>query len=351
MVSYNLRLVKGGGALFVLLWNLLLFSYQTSALGNLVDLVLAQKVLQRSSTAAHDDQELSSSDWRPVPDHPERQLPWVRLVVSAMLSDCLPKLLYPLAGLLADAKLGRYKVMRYSLWIMWVGSFLLNLISIAKYLGFLLEPTKEDLFTSKYTIPLYGVIYLINALGTAGYHVNIIPFGIDQMEGASGEEIASFVHWYYWTRNFNFGIVVHFVLQYIIFQNSGTSAESLRRLELSILLVQMALVTAAVSLDFIFSSRLYKDVKIYDTVQKIKNITRFVCKHKHPVGRRMAYTFTYQEPPARSDFAKVSYGGPYKDDEVEEVVSFWRILVVLLAVGFGVLLIQTVRGCHMLHMQ
>lgn len=316
-VVYNFRRLKGSGVLFVLLWSLLVFSYQQSAMGNLVDLLL--------TTGSH-----------------EKAEPWVSTFAAGMLSDCLTKMLYPLAGWLADAKLGRYRVMRYSLWIMWVGSVLIMLTSIARYVFmFVVEPGEKDAII-KYTLPLYAVIYVINTVGMAGFHVNVIPFSIDQMEGgASGESIAALVHWYYWTRNFNFGIIVQFAVQYI-FSYCTDDIEYRRRLDLYVLLIQMIFLTAAVCLDFTFSSKFLKDPKIHNPVKKVKDISAFILKHDQLVGQRKAHTFSYEAPPTRSDFAKQSYGGPYEDDEVEEVTSFWRIVVILLLAGFGAFLIQTV---------
>ena len=308
--SYNFRRVKGGGVLFVLLWNLLVFSYQQSALGDLVDLVVRQI--------------------------PKPTDPYKVVIVGALLSNYLPRLLYPFAGWLADAKLGRYKVMRYSLWAMWIGSALLILISTIRY-------TVNGVDGTDSVILPVVVIYFINAVGLAGYHVNVIPFGIDQMEGASGEQIASFVHWYYWTRNFNFGVIIQglppiFMKEYCKNPNSYYN----KTIDIGLLLVQMTFLTAAVCLDFIFSNKLYKDAKIHRTVEKVKDISTFVAKHSQPVGHRKAYTFTYEAPASRSDFAKKSYGGPYKDEEVEEVMSFWRIVTLLLTVGFGSFLIENV---------
>ena len=321
-MSYNLRRVKHGGALFVLLWNLLVFSYHQSALGNLVGLVMQYK-----KNAPGRDPE-----------------PWDTALASALLSDFVPKLLYPLAGWLADAKLGRYKVMRYSLWVIWVGSILLILTCILRYSLRLVHSVDNNKIVY-YTLPIFCVVYLVNAVGIAGYHVNVIPFGIDQMEGASGEEITSFLHWYYWTRNFNFGVFIQVGIQFLY----GYCSEDYRdyqerhqRYELYSLLMQMVFLTAALSLDFLFSSKLHKDVKIHNPVRRVRQISAFILKHSRPVGRRRAYTYTYDTPPSRSDFAKQSYGGPFEDDEVEDVTAFWRIVVFLLSVGFGVFLIQTV---------
>lgn len=318
--AYNFRRVKGGGVLFVLLWNLLVFSYQESALGDLADLVVRR---------------IGPTE------------PYVVVIIGALLSSSfLPRLLYPFAGWLADAKLGRYKVMRYSLWAMWIGSALLVVMSTVRYLIIEYEPVShieanDDLHY--YIVPVV-VIYLINAVGLAGYHVNVIPFGIDQMEGASGEQIASFVHWYYWTRNFNFGVIIQGIPTFKFDSKYCKNQDKYftKTVDISLLLAQMTFLTAAVCLDFVFSNKLHKDVKTHSTVKKVKDISTFVARHSQPVGHRRAYTFTYEAPASRSDFAKKSYGGPYKDEEVEEVMSFWRIVTVLLTVGFGSFLIENV---------
>ena len=104
----------------------------------------------------------------------------------------------------------------------------------------------------------------------------------------------------------------------------------------------MTFLTAALCLDFLFSSKLFKDVKIHDPVKKVTKISAFISKHKHPVGQRQAHTYTYDTPPARSDFAKVTYGGPFEDDAVEEVVSFWRIVLFLLVLHFAAFVVQSV---------
>ena len=322
MGSYNFRRLKGTSVLYVLLLNLLLFSYHQSALGNLANLVAGNE--QNSSLVSQ---------------------PWHLTVIIAVLSDVFPKLLYPFAGWLADAKLGRYKVMRYSMWMMWIGSVLLILTSILCYVLLSVDYVKDNDITT-YATPVFVVVYIVNALGIAGYHVNLIPFGIEQMEGPSGEQIASFIHWYYWTRNFNFGVIVQLGIRMMApsYCDNGqnTRDESQQRHDLIIFIIQMFFLSAAVSLDFLFSSKLFKDAKIHNPVKKVRKISSFIMKHSQPVGRRSPFTYTYDIQPSRSDFAKKSYGGPFEDDEVEDVTSFWRMALFLLSTGLGVFMIQTV---------
>ena len=96
--------------------------------------------------------------------------------------------LYLFAGWLADVYFGRYKVMKVSIWAMWLGSvggtlllefYSLSSVDALKYISVV-------------------VAYIGTAIGSSGFIVNAVPFGTDQMLGASSEEISSFIHWFFW---------------------------------------------------------------------------------------------------------------------------------------------------------
>ena len=67
----------------------------------------------------------------------------------------------------------------------------------------------------------------------------------------------------------------------------------------------------------------------YKTVFKVLNFAR---RHNYPL-QRSAFTYTGDENPGRIDFAKERYGGPFTTEQVEDVKTFLRILVVLVALG------------------
>ena len=62
------------------------------------------------------------------------------------------------------------------------------------------------------------------------------------------------------------------------------------------------------------------------------SIIKFAKSHKHPL-RRSAFTHCDNYIPSRFDFAKERFGGPFTTEQVEDVKTFLRILVVLLAIG------------------
>ncbi len=311
----NFRLPKGSGSLFILVLNLLVFSYQQGAGYNLVTLITDTKAGKNMD-------------------------PWFSAFLSAIVIDCLPKLFYPIAGWLADAKYGRYKVIRGGLLTMWVAAVLLLTTSIVKFMVSDLPSTDDNIVTIL-TIPAVVAIYFISAVGTACFHVNIIPFGIDQMEDGSSEQISSFLYWYYWTRNMNFGIIVQFAISSTPYY-CNASYHGKDAYDLVISLLQVTFLACAFCLDRLWCKDLNVDPKIHYPIKKVFDISKYICEHDKQVGYRRAHTYTYDTPPSRSDFAKETYGGKFSEDDVEDVVAFWRIITFLLSIGTGIILTQSV---------
>ena len=61
-------------------------------------------------------------------------------------------------------------------------------------------------------------------------------------------------------------------------------------------------------------------------------VFKFAKSHKHPL-RRSVFTHSDDYIPSRLDFAKERFGGPFTTEQVENVKTFIRILLVLFAVG------------------
>ena len=66
--------------------------------------------------------------------------------------------------------------------------------------------------------------------------------------------------------------------------------------------------------------------------KRVYNIINFAKNHKHPL-RRSAFTHNDNHIPSRLDFAKERFGGPFSTEQVENVKTFLRMLVILFAIG------------------
>lgn len=299
----RIRWINNKGALMVLAWNLLVFSYQYQALDSILKLIPGYK----------------QNKWDP----------WKKMSTFIALEASLPLLLYPLAGWLADTKFGRYRVMKSSMWIMWVACIILLIDHL------LLQYVKNAHLLS---VPVVVVVYVVNAIALAGFQANIIPFGLDQMEDASAEQYSSFVHWYYWTRNFSLGLVVTIVLYSV---SHCPIPEHSDKIDFIVLLLEVGLLSLALILDFCFSRVLVKEPKAQNPLQIVFKVSMFVARHKQPVGQRSAITYD-RGYYSRVDLATLPYGGPFDVEDVEAVKTFWRMIIFLAITASASIPIYTV---------
>ena len=222
----------------------------------------------------------------------------------------------PLAGWLADARVGRYKVIRCSIWIMWSTTVLATVSSV---IAQLIEGYSS--INSKVQLSLYAFI----AIGFGGYGANIIQFGLDQLHDASTTEIKSFIIWYVWTA-LNNGITVDFISACLSMQHMA-----IRQLLLC------ANLTLALSLLFCCNHWLIKEPVKHNSFKLVYKVIRYAIRNKYP-RQRSAFTYCEDELPSRIDFGKSRYGGPFTTEQVEDVKTFLRVLPVIIVGGafFGV---------------
>ena len=224
----------------------------------------------------------------------------------ATLAWCLS---LPIAGWLADIYCTRYKVICCSMWIMWVASIL----STVSYIISQMVDTYSQI--NKY---ITRVVLIFMGFGYGGYQANVILFGLDQLHDASTEEITSFISWYVWTYLCS-GVVVHFTYACLI---GGY-------LVFNYLWVCICLSLALILL-LLFHKSLLKEPPATqkNPFQLIRNVLGYAVKNKHP-RMRSAFTYCENERPSRMDFGKTKYGGPFTTEQVEDVKTFLRILVVV----------------------
>ena len=272
-LTYKPRLVKNKGAILVLVWNYLIMNY----------------VIYISSYKNY------------------RQAQAVIAIVWLVGFSLVP----PIAGWLADAHTGRYKMIRWSIWIMWIATVITTASSVV-----------AQLVENYHIINAYVFKCLIAVTGIAcgAYQANIIQFGIDQLNDASTTEITSFIIWYVMTA-INGGSIIDF-----IFACLGKWYEIIRNL-----LMCLNFTLALVSM-LCFNHWLIKEPVKQNPFRLVYRIIKYAIKNKHP-RCRSAFTYCEDELPSRIDFGKSKYGGPFTTEQVEDVKTVLRHIPLVIVGG------------------
>ena len=80
--------------------------------------------------------------------------------------------------------------------------------------------------------------------------------------------------------------------------------------------------------DFLLSPKwLIIEPKSPQSLKLIIRVLKFAAKHKAPVNRS-SLTYWEEDIPSRIDLGKSKYGGPFTTEQVEDVKTFFKLLVV-----------------------
>jgi len=220
---------------------------------------------------------------------------------SISLLLCLPM------GFIADRYFGRAKVLNCC----WIFLFVAQLIFSTYFAIFYFITNEESKFIVVLTIGI-----LINSLSLAGIRVNLISFGADQMESASSEQFSSYFHCYYWCRTI--GLLIAYSLGAYLVAAHGEVA-----LFLSTIAAMAGMVTNCTAYKWFI-----KTTKRTNPVLLIYHVLRYAATKKKP-AERSAFSYDDRSEPSRIDLAKKTHCGIFNDEQVEDVKTFLRILVVI----------------------
>ena len=151
---------------------------------------------------------------------------------------------------------------------------------------------------------------------------NTIQFGVEQLADAPSVEVTRFIRWAGWT--WFLGSVI------------GATVSSFQGLSY---ILYPTIVTLAISTDLLCNNWLDKQtLPVGNYLLKIAKMLLYVKKHHYPTI--MAPNDWDVRSSARLDVAKHEYGGPFTSEEVEDVKSFLRILVIIVVCSFFIGLYQ-----------
>ena len=233
-------------------------------------------------------------------------------------------MLYPIGGLIADLRYGRYKVIKLSLINNWVGAIVLSFGGIL--LSTDVYKDSHQLRVVAYAVSSFLFIMLF-VLGIGGFQSNVVQFGLDQLLDASSEELSLFLHWFVWTENIG-ELIPRLFMAASFCKRLGTENAIVGYSSL------FYLVLSTVCLILVCCKcRLFNCENVVgNPYRNVYRVLKFAAQYGKPLGHRSALTYSDDIKPSRIDFAKQKYGGIFTTEVVEDVKTFLRILLMLLAI-------------------
>ena len=222
---------------------------------------------------------------------------------------------YLVIGIVADICIGRYKIIVASIYCSFAGWIVL---------------CAPLYITHKYAhITLLTVGYLLATVGAAGIQSIAVPFNIDQMIGATANQLSTIIYWH------GFGYPLG---QSMVKISSCFITDIVYQQSLSICVSGVAITIVMVTY-YLFRHHLDTTPLLTNPVKLIFKVLNYARKNKHP-RLRSALTYWEESAPSRLDLGKDKYGGPFTEEEVEDVKTFFRFVPLLVCIfGFTAVII------------
>ena len=213
---------------------------------------------------------------------------------------------FVLGGWIGDMYLGHYRVTTYSLRVLWVSVIASDLLTAFE--------NENASITKAKVVPSF-----IGIGASACVISNIFQLGSDQLFDASSSQIISFINWQIWA--FSLALSISLI--------SSICFCDLYAVSIS-LLIPATVCSVSVICDFFFSKWIVKEPVKTNPIKQIYQVLKYAAKNKYP-RLRSAFTYWEDKPYSRIDLGKSKYGGPFTTEQVEDVKTFFRILLVVIS--------------------
>ena len=143
------------------------------------------------------------------------------------------------------------------------------------------------------------------------YHL----INIDQMIGATADELSTVIYWHCF--GFPLGICLARISNCLITNEHSQQSVGLCVSGMAITIVMVTY--------YLLRHHLDTTPLLTNPVKLIVKVLNYARKNKYPI-RRSALTYWEESAPSRLDLGKDKYGGPFTEEEVEDVKTFLKYL-------------------------
>ena len=254
---------------------------------------------------------------------------YIMIISISLLMALVSTIFSPLSGFLADVHFGRYRVLSASICLVLAACFIVSLIAVIRLLV-TVGVLKMKFYVHHVQPVMFGfgaVALLLFLPSIASYQANFIPFGLYQLLEAPSVSLALFIHWIIWADRLG-NFVVRIVVA--VYECIEQWTDEIYVLPFaSLLLVTVCFILIVVCLR---KCQFNVEAQRHNPYKMIYKVLVYTRKHSYPL-QRSAFTYSDDEVPSRLDYAKERFGGPFTTEQVEDVKTFFNILLVLLALG------------------
>ena len=226
---------------------------------------------------------------------------------------------YPIVGWLADSWIGRFKVLKTSVYLL-----LLTIICNAIY-GFIIHSSVVQTLTT-----------IMWSFSIVCFFSTFMQLTLDQCIGASAEQLSFTIYWSIWcfaTANLLSRVAEIHSLPYEINLPSGGQ---LNVLKFAVLVLSSACLVGIIIIIENCSHLLMTKTPLSNPIKLFCQVLNYARKHHYP-ERRSAFTYWEADYPSRIDLGKDKYGGPFTVEEVEDVKTALRLIPMMFSITtFGV---------------
>ena len=248
-------------------------------------------------------------------------------------------IVYPLVGWITDTYTGRYRAIIF-------GCYASMVSCVSACLTYLIFRYTSSTISG--LILAYTTITIV-AIGCGPVTANLIQFMTDQILESSNEEVSASIYWHFWAGN-----LALFLERLVTCQ--------LPDIPLFVLIILAFLSTLIILVsNYVCYKWLDKTTHIKNTIKTILQVLNYA--RKNTISRnRSPFTYLDELQPSRIDLSKDIYGGPYKEQDVEDVKTVLRLLPILiytLAIGiphehrnrvpFHLTNVSNIKSCTLLY--
>ena len=231
---------------------------------------------------------------------------YVAIILPAPFYACIPFL-----GWMADAKYGNYKVFKFGSIVLFFAAILASTFFV--FITPILGPELELL-----NAIVAGTMFIVVAIGATACFVAALQLGLDQMPDASSSNISSFIAWFVFS--IGLGAWIADTVSSLMYNCTANK-------NIFSIFPPLCMTIVCCSLFILAPKWLTIEPNCPQSLKTIYQVLKFAKQHKAPLNRS-ALTYWEEDIPSRMDLGKSRYGGPFTAEQVEDVKTFLKILVI-----------------------